>query len=146
MRFIWPFASGLLFSIGLIISGMVNPQKVTDFLDIVGDWDPSLAFVMGGALATTAIGFRLALRRKTPLYGKRHFLPTSTVITPQLIVGSAFFGIGWGLAGLCPGPAVAAFPMSLPVILPFAAGLTTGLLLFKGYERSRAAKHDAGHP
>ncbi|GGD07623.1 DUF6691 family protein [Aquisalinus flavus] len=135
MRFIWPFFSGLIFSVGLVISGMVNPEKVTDFLDLAGTWDPSLAFVMGGALVTTAIGFRFVLRRPAPLHADRHHLPTSTVITPQLLTGSALFGIGWGISGLCPGPAIAAFPMTLPVIAPFAIGLLAGLVLFQGYER-----------
>lgn len=139
MRLIWSFASGTVFSLGLIVSGMVNPAKVANFLDIAGSWDPSLAFVMGGALLTTSLGFRYFLRHPAPLFDGKHHLPTNTKITPSLIAGSAFFGIGWGMGGLCPGPAVAALPMSLPAILPFALGLMAGLFLFQRYERLQRA-------
>ena len=101
------FIAGLLFGGGLTISQMVNPQKVISFLDVAGDWDPSLAFVMGGALIVTLIGYRLVLKRNGPLFDDKFRLPTRNDIDAPLIVGAALFGMGWGLAGLCPGPALA---------------------------------------
>ena len=139
MRLIIAFASGLVFSLGLIISGMTNPAKVVNCLDLAGAWDPSLALVMGGALTTTMIGYRLILPRRAPVFGDAFHLPETTAITPQLIVGSMLFGVGWGLSGLCPGPAVAVLPMSLPAILPFAAGLFVGLLAYQGYQQHKPA-------
>ena len=101
------FIAGLLFGGGLTVSQMVNPAKVIAFLDIAGDWDPSLAFVMGGALVVTFVGYRLVLRRKAPLFDEKFRLPTRSDIDGPLLLGAALFGIGWGLAGLCPGPALA---------------------------------------
>ena len=101
------FIAGLLFGGGLTISQMINPQKVISFLDVTGDWDPSLAFVMGGALIVTLIGYRLVLKRNGPLFEDKFRLPTRNDIDAPLIAGAALFGVGWGLAGLCPGPALA---------------------------------------
>lgn len=99
--------AGLAFGLGLAIAEMTNPLKVLAFLDLAGDWDPSLAFVMGGAVTVTALAFRFILRRPVPFYGERFHLPTLTQIDRKLLVGAALFGIGWGLAGYCPGPALA---------------------------------------
>jgi len=99
--------AGLVFGLGLAIAEMTNPLKVLAFLDLAGDWDPSLAFVMGGAVTVTALAFRFILRRPVPFYGERFNLPTLTQIDRKLLVGAALFGIGWGLAGYCPGPALA---------------------------------------
>lgn len=99
--------AGLVFGLGLAIAEMTNPLKVLAFLDLAGDWDPSLAFVMGGAVTVTAVAFRFVLRRKVPFCGERFHLPTLTQIDRKLLVGAALFGIGWGLAGYCPGPALA---------------------------------------
>lgn len=101
------FVAGLLFGGGLTVSQMVNPAKVVSFLDITGNWDPSLAFVMGGALLVTLVGYRLVLKRSGPLFEDRFRLPTRKDIDPPLLAGAALFGIGWGIAGLCPGPALA---------------------------------------
>ena len=101
------FIAGLLFGGGLTVSQMVNPAKVISFLDITGDWDPSLAVVMGGALIGTLLGYQLVLKRKGPLFDEKFRLPTRKDIDGPLIMGAALFGIGWGLAGLCPGPALA---------------------------------------
>lgn len=101
------FFAGLLFGTGLTISQMVNPEKVMSFLDITGNWDPSLAFVMGGALIVTFIGYKFVLRRSAPFFEGRFRLPTRKDIDLPLVTGAALFGIGWGLAGLCPGPALA---------------------------------------
>ena len=102
------FISGLLFGLGLAISNMLNPQRVLAFLDIFGVWDPTLAFVMGGALLITVPSFAKVLKRKKPLFASIFELPIKTDIDRSLIIGAVLFGLGWGLAGLCPGPAIAA--------------------------------------
>jgi uncharacterized membrane protein YedE/YeeE len=101
------FLVGLLFGLGLCLSGMNDPRKVLAFLDLGGAWDPSLAFVMGGAVAVAVVAFRVAVRRGASLAGKPIELPTAKAINARLIGGSAIFGVGWGLVGLCPGPAIA---------------------------------------
>ncbi|OUL85212.1 DUF6691 family protein, partial [Paraburkholderia hospita] len=100
--------AGLLFGVGLMVSGMANPAKVLGFLDLAGRWDPSLAFVMAGAIAVGSLAFFAARRRDRSYLGLPMQLPVSTAITPRLVLGSAAFGIGWGLAGFCPGPALVA--------------------------------------
>jgi len=100
------FLAGLLFGLGLTVSAMVNPAKVVGFLDLFGNWDPSLALVMAGGLAVTIPAFQLILKRDKPLLESRFFLPTSNDIDRRLIGGAVLFGTGWGLAGLCPGPAL----------------------------------------
>ena len=118
------FFAGALFGAGLAVSQMVNPRKVTDFLDFFGRWDPSLALVMGGALVVTAISFRLILRRPHPLLDAEFHLPQARDLDRQLIGGAALFGVGWGLAGLCPGPAVTALvTLAVPFFVFFAAML-----------------------
>lgn len=101
-------AAGLLFGGGLAVSGMTDTAKVLGFLDIFGAWDPDLAFVMGGALLVTLVGFRYVLNRPSPGYADRFELPSSTELDPRLVTGAVLFGVGWGLYGYCPGPAVAA--------------------------------------
>ncbi|WP_366655944.1 YeeE/YedE family protein [Fodinicurvata sp. EGI_FJ10296] len=101
-------AAGLVFGLGLTISGMINPAKVLGFLDLFGAWDPTLAFVMGGAVLVTLPGFRLLRRRGAPVFSQMFRFPTRSDIDPRLVGGSALFGVGWGLAGFCPGPALAA--------------------------------------
>ena len=110
-------AAGIVFGLGLVVSQMVNPAKIVGFLDVTGKWDPTLLFVMGGALAVTIPGFLWILRRPHPLFAGGFSLPTGTDLDPQLIGGAALFGVGWGLAGLCPGPAVTAL---VTLALPFA--------------------------
>ena len=125
------FFAGILFGAGLTISQMVNPRKVTDFLDFFGNWDPSLAFVMGGALAVTAAGFRLVLRRPHPLFVAEFNLPTSQRIDSRLIGGAALFGIGWGLAGFCPGPAVASLGYGLWQSVVFVSAMLAGMFVWE---------------
>jgi len=124
------FFSGVLFGAGLTISQMVNPRKVTDFLDFFGHWDPSLAFVMGGALVVTALGFRFVLRRPRPLFVGEFHLPSGKEIDAKLLGGSALFGVGWGLAGFCPGPAVASLAYGLWQSVVFIAAMVMGMLLW----------------
>lgn len=129
-RLLASFAAGGLFGAGLLISQMTNPDKVLSFLDIFGDWDPSLAFVMGAALIVTLIGYRFVLRRSAPLFEGRFRLPTRTDIDGRLIGGAALFGAGWGLAGLCPGPAMASLSFGgLPVLVFVVAMLAPILIL-----------------
>lgn len=118
--------SGVLFGLGLVISGMVNPAKVLNFLDVAGSWDPTLAFVMGGALLITVPGFRLVLKRETPLLDGRFHLPERNDIDAPLIVGAILFGIGWGIGGFCPGPAVAAVTTGMPPVLAFVIAMLAG--------------------
>lgn len=119
--------SGLVFGLGLILSGMGNPAKVQNFLDFFGQWDPSLTLVMGGAIAVGMVAFSWAKRRKTALLGDAMQLPTSTVIDRQLLTGSALFGIGWGLAGFCPGPALMNLSTLTPQVWLFVAAMLAGM-------------------
>ena len=123
--------SGILFGLGLAISQMTNPAKVLAFLDITGDWDPSLAFVMGGAVAVSFVAFRIANARHRPLFGDTFQLPTRQDIDTPLVAGSILFGIGWGLAGLCPGPAITAVVSGQGKIFVFLAAMLAGMLLFR---------------
>lgn len=125
------FISGLLFGGGLTVSQMVNPSKVISFLDITGNWDPSLAFVMGGALIVTFIGYRLVLKGKKPLFEDRFRLPTRKDIDAPLIAGAALFGIGWGLAGLCPGPALASVSFAGTNALIFTATMVLTIMVYR---------------
>ncbi len=108
------FAIGLVFGLGLVVAGMSDPATVLNFLDLAaigsGGWDASLAFVMAGAIAVTFIGFKLVLRRGQPIFGERFHLPAATDLDARIVAGPAIFGIGWGLAGFCPGPALTALP------------------------------------
>jgi uncharacterized membrane protein YedE/YeeE len=106
MRLIFASISGLIFGFGLALAGMLNPSKVQGFLDIFGVWDPSLAFVMGGGIMVNAIGYYFVLKRDKPIYAEKFTLPRTTNIDKNLLIGSTIFGIGWGLAGLCPGPVI----------------------------------------
>lgn len=131
MKIITALIAGFIFGLGLIISGMANPDKVLAFLDLAGDWDPSLALVMGGAIIIGLVAFRLAKSRKTSILGLQIQLPSATQIDKRLIIGALIFGIGWGLAGICPGPAlVLASTGSIKGII-FVAAMLAGMLLFE---------------
>lgn len=123
--------SGFLFALGLGISEMTRPEKVLGFLDIFGNWDPSLAFVMGGAIVVYAVGLKLKDHRDAPSFSKRFRIPTNTQITPSLIIGSALFGIGWGLAGFCPGPGIVAASGLVTPALFFLPALVVGILIHR---------------
>lgn len=127
MRLAINFLAGLLFGTGLIISGMANPAKILNFLDIFGSWDPSLAFVMAGAVAVTFVGYRLVLGWPKPIAAPRFQLPTRTDIDTRLVVGPAIFGIGWGLSGYCPGPALTALGLAAPGTLAFVPAMLLGM-------------------
>lgn len=130
MRLLSAFLIGIIFGLGIVISGMANPAKVLNFFDIAGSWDPSLIFVMGGALVTTAIGYRLVFAtRKAPLLDSDFALPTRQVIDRRLVLGSATFGLGWGIAGFCPGGAIPALGLGQPQALLFVLAMIAGILL-----------------
>jgi uncharacterized membrane protein YedE/YeeE len=129
MRIVSTYMIGLLFGLGIMISGMASPAKVINFFDIFGTWDPSLMFVMGGALITTFIGYRLTLSRPSPLFEARFKLPTSATIDPKLVSGAAIFGIGWGIAGFCPGGSLPAIGTGRIEVLIFAGGLLVGIII-----------------
>jgi len=124
-------AAGILFGLGLAVSQMANPAKVLAFLDITGNWDPSLAFVMAGAVAVSFIAFRVAKGRHRPLFGDTFQLPTRRDIDMPLIAGSILFGVGWGLAGFCPGPAITAIVSGQGKVFLFLAAMLAGMLVFR---------------
>ena len=128
-RLITALVIGAIFGTGLAIAGMLNPSKVVGFLNIFGDWDASLAFVMGGGVLVNAIGYRFVMKRKAPIQCGAFSMPTSTNIDKPLVIGSVIFGVGWGLAGLCPGPVVASLLLNGQAMLPFFGLLITGLLV-----------------
>lgn len=129
------FIVGLIFGIGLIFGGMTNPAKVIGFLDIAGNWDPSLAFVMGGAILVGVIAFRFAKQRTANFIGGAMHLPTSNDIDKRLIIGSALFGAGWGMAGFCPGPALTSLGTGNPKALIFVVSMVAGMAIFELADR-----------
>jgi len=129
MRTAIHFAIGLIFGLGLVVSGMIDPAKVQNFLDIFGTWDPSLAFVMAGAVAVTFAGYRLAWRNEKPVLEDRFHIPESTAIDRRLVLGAAIFGIGWGLGGYCPGPALTALGLLAPGTIVFVPAMLVGMWL-----------------
>ena len=122
-----PIASGALFGAGLTVSGMTDPARVRGFLDVFGRWDPTLVFVMGGAIFVMAIAWRIQARMKAPLFGPTFSLPDRSDFDGRLVAGSALFGAGWGIAGLCPGPAVASLALSPLSVLPFLGAMFAGM-------------------
>jgi uncharacterized membrane protein YedE/YeeE len=129
------FAAGLVFGIGLILSGMTDPGKVIGFLDLAGRWDPSLAFVMGGAIVVGTFAFALAGRRGRTFLGGALPLPARRDIDARLVSGSVVFGIGWGLAGFCPGPALVAFGAGINQAAIFVAAMLGGMVIYDAAER-----------
>ncbi|MEC7257742.1 MAG: DUF6691 family protein [Pseudomonadota bacterium] len=138
MRLIAGYLIGLIFGLGIAVSGMINPAKVLNFFDIAGTWDPSLIFVMGGALVTTFIGYRLVLGRSAPLLDGAFHLPGNTRIDTRLLGGAAIFGIGWGIAGFCPGGALPALGTGRWEVLTFVAALIVGIVATRALTRARA--------
>ncbi|QXW17143.1 YeeE/YedE family protein [Comamonas aquatica] len=130
--------SGLVFGLGLILSGMGNPAKVQNFLDIGGTWDPSLGLVMGGAIAVGLVAFTWAKRRKTSVLGEPMQLPTSTAVDRKLLTGAALFGAGWGLAGFCPGPAVMNLATLRVEVWLFVAAMLAGMVLQHAWAKRSA--------
>jgi uncharacterized membrane protein YedE/YeeE len=133
MRIVFQFVIGLIFGLGLLLSGMSDPAKVLNFLDLAGirsgTWDPSLAFVMAGAVAVTFVGFAWVLRRPRPLFAEKFYLPTKQELDLRIISGPAIFGVGWGLAGFCPGPAMTALGFGSAAAVIFVTAMMAGMWL-----------------
>ncbi|HMQ40616.1 MAG TPA: YeeE/YedE family protein [Paracoccus sp. (in: a-proteobacteria)] len=129
MKPLYALLTGLVFGVGIAISGMMNPAKVLNFFDLAGSWDPSLAFVMGGALIVAFIGYRLVWKRGTPVFAERFQIPTATAIDARLVGGSALFGIGWGIAGFCPGAAIPALGTGRWEVALFLGAVIVGIWL-----------------
>ena len=127
--------SGMLFGAGVTISGMVNPMKILNFLDIFGAWDATLIFVMGAGLLVTVLGYQIIFKRKAPLFALSFRLPTSEDIDAKLLVGAALFGAGWGLGGFCPGPAVASLVFGSFESITFVIAMAAGMLLTKQIQK-----------
>lgn len=136
--FVSAFLSGLIFGMGLLLSGMSNPGKVQSFLDLFGNWDPSLMFVMIGAIAVAAIAFTWARGRTQSLFSEPLRIPAKKEIDRRLVLGSLGFGVGWGLAGFCPGPAIAALGAAVPEAVVFVGAMLLGMVAFDIIERTRA--------
>lgn len=137
MNILFSFIVGLIFGLGLIIAGMANPAKVLGFLDLAGNWDPSLALVMGGAIAAGALAFAIARGRSLSLLGLPMKLPTARHVDRRLVGGNLLFGIGWGLAGICPGPALVLVGAGREEGLIFAGAMLAGMLIFEWLERGK---------
>lgn len=134
MQAIIALVAGLLFGLGLTVSGMINPAKALGFLDVAGNWDPSLAFVMAGAIPLAAIGFALGNRRRAPVAATKFATPTKSGIDARLILGALTFGVGWGLVGFCPGPGIASlFPGGWRASV-FVAAMLVGMAIFHSVE------------
>lgn len=135
MRTLLAFAAGLVFGLGLLLSGMADPAKVLGFLDLAGAWDPSLVAVMAGAIAVGAIAFAFARRRTRSLLGNAMQLPARTAMDGRLVAGALMFGVGWGLAGFCPGPALVALGLGAPQAIVFVGAMLAGMGLFEWFAR-----------
>lgn len=143
MRLVLTYLIGLIFGVGISISGMANPAKVLNFFDIAGTWDPSLVFVMGGAVVVAFFGYKIVLSRPTPVLDAKFHLPDNPRIDARLLGGSALFGIGWGIAGFCPGGALPALGTGQIDVFVFVAALVAGIFAAKGLmalTQARAAR------
>lgn len=138
MKNLTAFAIGILFGIGLLISGMNLPYKVLGFLDLFGRWDPSLIFVMGAGLAVSAIGFAIASKRGKALLGEPLHLPDKTKIDPRLLAGALIFGVGWGLSGVCPGPAIVNLGFATGPATIFFVAILAGMAAYEVFDRTTA--------
>lgn len=134
MRTAMALAAGVIFGFGLFVSQMTNPAKVLNFLDVAGHWDPSLAFVMGSALCVTFPAFAWARRGARPWLAESFSLPTRRDLDARLVGGAAVFGVGWGLSGFCPGPALASLGLAVPATYPFVAAMLVGVLAARGLD------------
>jgi uncharacterized membrane protein YedE/YeeE len=138
------FLSGMLFGIGVTISGMVNPMKILNFLDIFGPWDATLIFVMGGGLLVTFLGYRIVMTRPAPVHAAAFKLPQTEIIDARLLGGAAVFGLGWGLSGFCPGPAVASVVFGQTESIIFVVAMAVGMIIAKQIQnRMRTSEAEA---
>lgn len=137
MNPLFALLAGLLFGVGLLVSGLANPAKVLGFLDITRLWDPSLAFVMGGAISVAFFAFRMAKKRVRPVFGDEMHIPATRRIDGRLLGGGVLFGVGWGLAGICPGPGLVLMGLGEVKGIAFVAAMVAGMLIFEGLEKAR---------
>lgn len=140
MPTLFALLAGAVFGIGLIVSGMADPARALGFLDLAGNWDPSLAFVMGGAILVGAVAFTFARKRTVSLLGLQMRMPTATQVDRRLVGGGLLFGIGWGVAGFCPGPALVALGMGEQKAVVFVAAMLAGMVLFELWDRRITAR------
>lgn len=145
MKALTAFVAGVLFAIGLAVSGMTNPDKVLGFLDVFGDWDPSLAFVMAGAVGVHFVAYRLIVRRPSPLLVPSFAIPKATKVDGRLLSGAAIFGAGWGLGGFCPGPGLVSAGGGVRAALLFSGAMLIGMAVEGALSRARQ-KNDSGLP
>lgn len=143
MQLLMAWFAGLVFGLGLIVSGMTDPSKVTGFLDLAGAWDPSLALVMGGAIGVGLVAFRFVRTRSQALLGGPMQLPSARQIDRRLVLGGLTFGVGWGLAGFCPGPALASLATGGSKPLIFTAAMLAGMVIFEVLERGAVPRPGA---
>ena len=141
LRLVLSLIAGVIFGLGLVIGGMADPAKVQNFLDVAGTFDPSLAFVMGGAVVVTFIGYRPALREGSPVFAERFHLPVAKDLDARIVIGPALFGIGWGLSGFCPGPAVTSLPLLAKGTLIFVPAMLVGIGVARLVTQTRKPKH-----
>jgi uncharacterized protein len=146
LRAVGAVAAGLLFGAGLLLSGMTRPAKVLGFLDVFGDWDPSLSLVMAGAIGVHALGYRVVRRRAAPLADEHFWVPEPKRIDARLLVGAALFGVGWGLSGYCPGPALVSLTSALPGVVVFVLALVIGSKLASGLSEREVSSSDTAAP
>ena len=139
--FLSALVAGLVFGLGLIFSEMVNPKRVQGFLDIAGNWDPTLVFVMAGALLVAGVGYKLTFLRGRPLFSSSFFVPANRIIDSRLIVGAILFGVGWGLSGLCPGPAIVATSTFNQDIIIFVVAMIGGIKLSEFVQHKISERH-----
>jgi uncharacterized protein len=144
MPAIFALLAGVIFGAGLTLSDMVNPARVLNFLDVAGSWDPTLLFVMAGGLAVTTLGYWLIFRRGSPVLGDKFDLPTQRRIDLPLVAGAALFGVGWGLAGICPGPALADLVTLDPKVLLFLAAMLIGIIVAGAWRGTSSARNAPG--
>lgn len=135
MKYVISFGAGLMFAIGLAVSGMTQPGKVVGFLDFFGNWDPSLAFVMGGAVIVNLVLFKTTTKRDKPLFASKFRIPTRSDIDWQLVAGSGLFGVGWGLAGYCPGPGLASLGTGTATAFTFVGAMIGGMVLYQLFDK-----------
>lgn len=140
MRYVAVFFCGALFAIGLGVSGMTSPAKVIGFLDIFGQWDPSLLFVMGGAVGVNLVFYRLTIKRDRPIFETSFVIPSTEDIDKRLICGAALFGVGWGLSGYCPGPALVSTMAGWTSTLVFVAAMLAGMAFYRWTDNSSSEK------
>lgn len=143
MKLVGVFASGVLFALGLGISGMTNPAKIIAFLDITGKWDPSLALVMVGAIGAYSLLYRVVRRNEAPLFAEAFSVPDRRDIDARLVAGATLFGVGWGLGGFCPGPSIVALLSGAPIVFVFVVSMLLGMAVFEAIDSREPVETDA---